>query len=189
MVIPSTRDVIDARLVVAHESNERFLTFRLRFSFGSVMLALLSSYPASPVLFPMPFPEAASARIAPIIADVPGHLAPRYRIRPAARPAGYCAGDEPVPWTSGTFIEAPYCDGWWIGYVIAINTDAEDLSRAALDDGGGVGDGKVQIAFPKAPVGEGGYGFYRDEELRRAIEWDEHEWLDYTSEERFPPVS
>jgi hypothetical protein len=137
----------------------------------------------------MPFPEAASARIAPIIADVPGHLAPRYRIRPAARPAGYCAGDEPVPWTSGTFIEAPYCDGWWIGYVIAINTDAEDLSRAALDDGGGVGDGKVQIAFPKAPVGEGGYGFYRDEELRRAIEWDEHEWLDYTSEERFPPVS
>ena len=53
--------------------------------------------------------------------EYPGHLVPRYRVRPATRPVGvgFSHGDDTMRWPTGAFVEAPYCDGWWSGYVIS----------------------------------------------------------------------
>lgn len=124
---------------------------------------------------------ATASRVAPLIAEYPSHLVPRYRVRPAARPAGYRAGEDAVKWHTGAFVEAPYCDGWWTGYVISNKGDSlhHKLNENAGNEGRvveGRETGDVQVAFLKPPVGEGGYGYYWNRDLRGALEWDGSEW-------------
>lgn len=148
---------------------------------------------------------AAAARVAPLIKEYPGHLVPRYRIRPAKRPDGFGHGDEKASWPTGSFVEAPYCDGWWSGYVISNKGDrlhkkTTTTTMTATSVGGVLGsnpgggdyvegrvEGDVQVAFLKPPVGEGGYGYFRNGHLRRALEWDKREWFDHQTDQRFPP--
>lgn len=130
---------------------------------------------------------------------------PRYRVRPARRPRGFEHGDDAASWPTGSFVEAPYCDGWWSGYVISDEGDWLHKKPTTTSGGGGGGaggsgsnprgrdgaegreEGAVQVAFLKPPVGEGGYGYYGDEQLRRAPEWDGREWFDHQTDRRFPP--
>ena len=81
---------------------------------------------------------------------------------------------------------------WWTGYVISNKGDRLHSLASSIGGGsgggggggggGGAGDdsqpvdgreeGDVQVAFLKPPVGEGGYGYYKNSDLRRALEWD-----------------
>jgi hypothetical protein len=107
--------------------------------------------------------------VAPLIEEYTSRLVPRARVRPATRPPGYNPGDQKKEWPTGAFIEGPYADGWWTGYVI---------SKTVTD---------VQVAFLKAPVGEGGYERYDPSRIRRALEWTGAEWFDWSTDKRFPP--
>jgi len=37
-------------------------------------------------------------------------------------------------------------------------------------------------------ITQGGYGFYKGSELRKALVWDKDRWVNHTNKQRFPPV-